>query len=267
MITRIFYSKSPANTINYVMNPKKQAEIALSKGINSLFNVHRIIMDFEKQSALRPSLEVKVIHIPTSFHARDLESVNAHGAEILQDWIDRMERHGYHFDQYFFGRHHDKDHKNPHFHFVGNLVLDDGSRANLANIGKAAREASIYVTQKWGLVSAKHLQEEILQEQKDAMKEYEKADYILSGQKNSGHSTSVSSYDSTDIMVVEDTSAPFLRLALSTRLALSQRCSFLIILPLFQVVEVAATRATMTKTRRKRSVETQAEEVLVNDNM
>ena len=27
MITRIFYSKSPANTINYVMNPKKQAEI------------------------------------------------------------------------------------------------------------------------------------------------------------------------------------------------------------------------------------------------
>ena len=209
MITRIFYSKSPANTINYVMNPKKQAEIALSKGINSLFNVPRIIMDFEKQSALRPSLEVKVIHIPTSFHARDLESVNAHGAEILQDWIDRMERHGYHFDQYFFGRHHDKDHKNPHFHFVGNLVLDDGSRANLANIGKAAREASIYVTQKWGLVSAKHLQEEILQEQKDAMKEYEKADYILSGQKNSGHSTSVSSYDSTDIMVVEDTSAPF----------------------------------------------------------
>lgn len=36
MITRIFYSKSPADTINYVMNSKKQAEVTLSKGINSM---------------------------------------------------------------------------------------------------------------------------------------------------------------------------------------------------------------------------------------
>ena len=57
-----------------------------------------------------------------------------------------MERHGYRFDQFIVGRHHDKDDKNPHFHFLANVVLDDGTRANLANIGKAAKEASISVT-------------------------------------------------------------------------------------------------------------------------
>lgn len=198
MITKILYSKNPAATINYVMDPKKRAEIVLSKGINSLFNVDRIIMDFDKQSALHPSLQVKAIHIPTSFHVRDLDVVNAHGTEILQDWIDHMEEHGYHFDQYFFGRHHDKDHKNPHFHFVGNLVLNDGSRANLANIGEAAREASIYVTQQWGLVSAKHLREEILGEQNEAMQEYEKSDFVLTGHSADG-SISVSSQDCSDL--------------------------------------------------------------------
>jgi hypothetical protein len=67
-----------------------------------------------------------------------------------------MERHGYRFDQFIVGRHHDKDDKNPHFHFLANVVLDDGTRANLANIGKAAKEASISVTERWKLIPANH---------------------------------------------------------------------------------------------------------------
>ena len=56
----------------------------------------------------------------------------------------------------FGSRHHDKDDKNPHFHFLANVVLDDGTRANLANIGKVAKEASISVTERWKLTPANH---------------------------------------------------------------------------------------------------------------
>ncbi len=178
MITKVLYSKNIAATINYVMNPKKLAEVSLSRGIGSLFDVGRIIRDFERQASLHPSLQVKVVHIPTSFHVNDLPILNAHSNEILQDWLDCMESKGYHFDQYFYGEHHDKDHKNPHWHFVGNIVLDDGSRANLAYIGKAAKEASIYITEKWGLTSAMHLRNEIAKEQDAVLGDYLHAEYI-----------------------------------------------------------------------------------------
>lgn len=184
MITKVLYSKNPAATINYVMNKKKKAEIYLSKGISSLFDVKRIIKDFETQSALHPTLEVKAVHIPMSFHVWDTVILNEHDSEILQDWIDRMESHGYRFDQYLIARHHDKDHKNPHWHLVGNVVLDDGSRANLANIGEAAREASIFVTEKWGLTSAKHARQEMIAEQNQALQEYSQQEFISNDQVN-----------------------------------------------------------------------------------
>ena len=94
---------------------------------------------------------MKAVHIPISFHVNDTTVLDVHAEEIIGDWIKHMERHGYRFDQFIVGRHHDKDDKNPHFHFLANVVLDDGTRANLANIGKAAKEASISVTEQWGL--------------------------------------------------------------------------------------------------------------------
>lgn len=184
MITKVLYSKNPAATINYVMNQKKKAEIYLSKGISSLFDVKRIIKDFETQSALHPTLEVKAVHIPMSFHVWDTAILNEHDSEILQDWIDRMESHGYRFDQYLIARHHDKDHKNPHWHLVGNVVQNDGSRANLANIGEAAREASIFVTEKWGLTSAKHEKQEMIAELNQTLHEYSQQEFISNDQAN-----------------------------------------------------------------------------------
>lgn len=207
MITKILYSKSVAATINYVMNPAKRAEVSLSKGISSHFDKDHIIRNFELQSSLHPSLQIKVLHIPTSFHVQDTEILEEHSTEILQDWLDRMESHGYHFDQFFYGRHHDKDDKNPHFHLVANVVLNDGSRANLANIGKAAREASIYVTEKWGLTSAKHLRDEMMREQNEIMKEYLKEDYISSIGYSSEHR---SSDNSTDTSIEENSSEPII---------------------------------------------------------
>ena len=89
-------------------------------------------------------------------YANDTAMLEVHAEEIIGDWIRHMERHGYRFDQFIVGRHHDKDDKNPHFHFLANVVLDEGTRANLANIGKAAKEASISVTEQWGLTPANH---------------------------------------------------------------------------------------------------------------
>lgn len=156
MITKVNYSKSPAKTINYILNPKKGAHVVLAKGVSSMSDVDMLVKDFGRQSALRPTLHVRAVHIPVSFHVNDTAMLESHADEILTDWIRHMEKNGYRFDQYIVGRHHDKDDKNPHFHFMANVVLDDGARANLANIGKAAKEASISVTEQWHLTPANH---------------------------------------------------------------------------------------------------------------
>ena len=171
MITKVRYSKNPGKTIDYILNPKKGAHVVIARGVSSLTDIGILTEDFNRQCALRPSLKVKAVHIPISFHVNDTTKavhipisfhvndttmLEVHAEEIIGDWIRHMERHGYRFDQFLVGRHHDKDNKNPHFHFLANVILDDGTRANLANIGKAAKEASISVTEQWGLTPANH---------------------------------------------------------------------------------------------------------------
>ena len=156
MITKVRYSKNPGKTIDYILNPKKGAHVVIARGVSGLTDISILTEDFNRQCALRPSLKVKAVHIPISFHVNDTAMLEVHAEEIIGDWIRHMERHGYRFDQFIVGRHHDKDDKNPHFHFLANVVLDDGTRVNLANIGKAAKEASISMTEQWGLTPANH---------------------------------------------------------------------------------------------------------------
>ena len=156
MITKVRYSKNPGKTIDYILNPKKGAHVVIARGVSGLTDIGILTEDFNRQCALRPSLKVKAVHIPISFHVNDTAMLEVHAEEIIGDWIKHLERHGYRFDQFIVGRHHDKDDKNPHFHFLANVVLDDGTRVNLANIGKAAKEASISMTEQWGLTPANH---------------------------------------------------------------------------------------------------------------
>lgn len=170
MITKVRYSKNPGKTIDYILNPKKGAHVVIARGVSSLTDIGILTEDFNRQCALRPSLKVKAVHIPISFHVNDTAMLEVHAEEIIGDWIRHMERHGYRFDQFIVGRHHDKDDKNPHFHFLANVVLDDGTRANLANIGKAAKEASISVTEQWGLTPANHRKRMQTGDMKDSSK-------------------------------------------------------------------------------------------------
>lgn len=156
MITKVRYSKNPGKTIDYILNPKKGAHVVIARGVSGFTDIGILTEDFNRQCALRPSLKVKAVHIPISFHVNDTAMLEVHAEEIIRDWIKHMERHGYRFDQFIVGRHHDKDDKNPHFHFLANVVLDDGTRANLTYIGKAAKEASISVTERWGLTPSNH---------------------------------------------------------------------------------------------------------------
>lgn len=55
------------------------------------------------------------------------------------------------------------------------MVLDDGTRANLANIGKAAKEASISVTEQWGLTPANHRKRMQADDKKDTNKNESRA--------------------------------------------------------------------------------------------
>lgn len=155
MISKIGYTRNLADTLNYILNPKKDADVALARKVSSLVNADAIIRDFEMQSQLRPSVEVKALHIILSFHADDTEKLEAHYEEILKDWIELLKTKGYRFDQYVVGRHHDQDHKNPHFHMLTNVILDNGERTKLANIGMVAKKCSMEISERWGLTPAK----------------------------------------------------------------------------------------------------------------
>lgn len=170
MITKVRYSKNPGKTIDYILNPKKGVHVVIARGVSGLTDIGILTEDFNRQCALRPSLKVKAVHIPISFHVNDTATLEVHAEEIIGDWIKHMERHGYRFDQFIVGRHHDKDDKNPHFHFLANVVLDDGTRTNLANIGKGAKEASISVTEQWGLTPANHRKRMQADDKKDTNK-------------------------------------------------------------------------------------------------
>ena len=124
MITKVRYSKNPSKTIGYILNPKKGAHLVIARGVSGLTDIGILTEDFNRQCALRPSLKVKAVHIPISFHVNDTAMLEVHAEEIIGNWIRHMERHGYRFDQFLVGRHHDKDNKNPHFHFLANVVLE-----------------------------------------------------------------------------------------------------------------------------------------------
>ena len=153
MITKIHTSRNVAATVSYVLNPKKRAEILLSKGIFSLAGVENISREFEMQSALRPEAKTKLLHIPMSFHVRDRELMERDGQAIVREWLRRMEDYGFRFDQYIVVRHHDQDHKNPHFHLIINLTLADGRAIKTSYIGKYAKLASMEVTRNWAMVA------------------------------------------------------------------------------------------------------------------
>lgn len=153
MITKIHTSRNIAATVSYVLNPKKRAEILLSKGIFSLVGVENISREFEMQSALRPEAQTRLLHIPMSFHVRDRELMERDGQAIVREWLRRIEAYGFCFDQYIVVRHHDQDHKNPHFHLVINLTLADGRAVKTSYIGKYAKLASMKVTRNWAMVA------------------------------------------------------------------------------------------------------------------
>ena len=64
-----------------------------------------------------------------------------------------METCGFCFDQYIVVRHHDQDHKNPHFHLVINTTLADGRAVKTSYIGKYAKMASMEVTRNWAMAA------------------------------------------------------------------------------------------------------------------
>lgn len=78
MITKVRYSKSPGKTIDYILNPKKGAYVVVARGVSSLTDIGILTEDFNRQCALRPSLKVKAVHIPMSFHINDTATLEAH---------------------------------------------------------------------------------------------------------------------------------------------------------------------------------------------
>ena len=90
MITKVRYSKNPGKTIDYILNPKKVAHVVIARGVSSLTDMRILTEDFNRQCALRPSLKVKAVHIPISFHINDTATLEVHAEEIIRDWIKHM---------------------------------------------------------------------------------------------------------------------------------------------------------------------------------
>ena len=92
MITKVKYSKNPGKTIDYILNPKKGAHVVIARGVSGFTDIGILTEDFNRQCALRPSLKVKAVHIPISFHVNDTAMLEVHAEEIIGDWIRHMER-------------------------------------------------------------------------------------------------------------------------------------------------------------------------------
>lgn len=121
MIGKVMVRNSFRNVIKYVLDKEKYAQIISSEGIliNSLDS---IVVSFDMQASLRPSLKNNVGHIALSFSPNDKARCTD---EFMKNVAKRyMNDMGIKDTQFVIVRHF--DHKHPHIHIVYNRVDNKG---------------------------------------------------------------------------------------------------------------------------------------------
>ncbi len=146
MIAKIKKGRGFKGVINYILDPKKGAELiaALDVRCNSRGN---IVKSFVAQAEMNPRLSKPVCHFSLSFSPQDKDKLtNETMTRIACDYMARM---GFVNTQFIIARHHDKEH--PHIHIVFNRVGNDGKTISDQNDHIRSEKICKALTQKYGL--------------------------------------------------------------------------------------------------------------------
>lgn len=149
MIAKIKKSGSFQNTVNYILDNKKDAVLIASEGVRTLDN-QSMIDSFKMQAQLNNRVSKCTGHIILSFSEADKKKMSDEFmVKMAHEYMHNM---GIINTQYIIGRHFDKSH--PHIHICYNRVDNDGKTISDKNEwirnGKICKE----LTHKYGLYYA-----------------------------------------------------------------------------------------------------------------
>lgn len=146
MIAKIKKSGSFSNTVNYILDNKKDATLIASEGVRTLNN-QSMIDSFNMQAQLNNRVSKFTGHIILSFSEEDKNKMsNEFMTKVAHEYMQKM---GITDTQYIIGRHFDKSH--PHIHICYNRVDDNGKTISDKNDRIKSGRICKELTLKYGL--------------------------------------------------------------------------------------------------------------------
>lgn len=142
MIAKIKKSGSFLNTVNYILDSKKEATLIASEGVRISSN-QSMIDSFNMQAQLNNRVSKCTGHIILSFSEEDKNKMSDEFmVKVAQEYMQKM---GIVDTQYIIGRHFDKSH--PHIHICYNRVDNEGKTISDKNdrlrSGKICKELTL----------------------------------------------------------------------------------------------------------------------------
>lgn len=146
MVAKITVSDSFAGVVNYIIDPKKKAEIVASNGVR-LTSPKTIIESFETQRRMKPNIKRPAYHISLNFSPRDSAKVTP---ELIDHVIHRyLQGMGLDNTQFVAVRHFDKAHQ--HVHLCINRIDYNGKLISTKNDRIRNHEVCREITEWYGL--------------------------------------------------------------------------------------------------------------------
>ncbi|WP_167604558.1 relaxase/mobilization nuclease domain-containing protein [Maribellus sediminis] len=150
MIAKITTGGDFAGAVNYILDPKKAAELLIGEGVR-LKNTNSITKSFVAQTELNSRVSKPVGHISLDFSVQDKAKLSSvFLLKIADDYLNRM---GIIYTQFIIARHYDKEH--PHIHIVFNRVNNQGKTISNKNDRYRSEKICKELTRKNDLYFAK----------------------------------------------------------------------------------------------------------------
>ena len=150
MIAKITTGGDFAGAVEYILDPKKAAELLIGEGVR-LKNTNSIRKSFVAQTELNSRVTKPVGHISLDFSVQDRAKLNNEFLlKIADDYLNKM---GIVNTQFIIARHYDKKH--PHIHIVFNRVNNLGKTISNKNDRYRSEKICKELTRKNDLYFAK----------------------------------------------------------------------------------------------------------------
>ena len=150
MIAKITTGGDFAGAVNYILDPKKAAELLIGEGVR-LKNTNSITKSFVAQTELNSRVSKPVGHVSLDFSVQDKAKLNNEFLlKIADDYLNKM---GIINTQFIMARHYDKEH--PHIHIVFNRVNNLGKTISNKNDRYRSEKICKELTRKNDLYFAK----------------------------------------------------------------------------------------------------------------